>query len=224
VRSLTSRLFRPCSRIPEGHVVGSTQPGIEAVLLENHAPIRPGSAHRAIVHVDGAAAGFAPRPAIKRITVDFPEPELPTSATNSPELISRLMFLEHEFAVAALAERFADAFNRQMHQIAQRQVRRIKQAKAQNRSAGRISPITISPTKISSVRRKRWARLIRLPSPSLAATSFSHDHQIPGGRHVDPISIKHLGSDERRPPTLVMICNPRPPMVRADSSSSRGTN
>jgi iron complex transport system substrate-binding protein len=52
----------------------------------------------------------------------------------------------------------------------QAQARRIRARKP--RSIARpIRPITIRPMKISSVRRKRWARLMRLPSPSVAATS-----------------------------------------------------
>jgi len=54
---------------------------------------RSGPAVRApaIVHVDGAP-GCCSRPAIKRITVEFPEPELADERHDSPEfLISRLM-------------------------------------------------------------------------------------------------------------------------------------
>ena len=58
-------------------------------------------------------------------------------------------------------------------------------------------PMTTSTTKIWSMWRKRWARVMRKPKPFLRSEQFGDDDQVPGGGEVHARGVDHAGDGER---------------------------
>ncbi len=81
----------PLGLEPEGHVLGDREVGKQGVVLKHHpdvAPVRRGAGDVAPVERDPAAIGDT-RPATMRSRVVFPQPEGPSSETNSPRATAR---------------------------------------------------------------------------------------------------------------------------------------
>jgi len=164
VRSLTSRLFSPCSRHPKATLSQHSARIRGCTSWKTNAPTGPVRA-RGRSSIGWCRCWVAQAQRFKRIngliSKNLNCRRAPRNFAGVDLEIENV--LDNEFAVAALPKRLLTALTDRC--IRSPSGRFAHKQRKPDRISRRSVQITISPTKISSVRRKTWARLNRFSSP-----------------------------------------------------------